>query len=85
MRPALIIGYLLLALFQDNRPRVPTVVYMSLGPAKAALSNAGYQWGRVELERSPVQAGLVIRQQPAGGTIAARTAVVDLWLSKGPD
>lgn len=84
MRFALFVLIVLLAL-QDNRPRVPNVLYMRLEPAKAALSNAGYQWGRVELERSTATKGVVIRQSPEGGTVAARTAVVDLWLSKGPE
>ncbi|HVL81096.1 MAG TPA: PASTA domain-containing protein, partial [Actinomycetota bacterium] len=64
---------------------VPAVTGKTLAEARRALTEAGFEPGRVSEEfHASVPAGAVVSQEPAAGR-ARRGTAVDLVVSKGPD
>jgi beta-lactam-binding protein with PASTA domain len=64
---------------------VPNIVGMTQVQAQAALAAVGLALGTVTSEFSDtVAAGLILRQTPSSGTIAASGGAVAVVLSKGP-
>jgi beta-lactam-binding protein with PASTA domain/tRNA A-37 threonylcarbamoyl transferase component Bud32 len=64
---------------------VPDVTGKSSGDAAAAVKEAGFRVDTVRRFSDTVTSGLVISQDPAGGTQAEKNSVVQLVVSKGPE
>ena len=62
---------------------VPTVVGQSFEDASAVLQEAGFAVARRDVD-SDQPAGIVVRQDPAGGAQAGNGSTVTLFVSKGP-
>ncbi|MGB5065328.1 MAG: PASTA domain-containing protein [Candidatus Competibacter sp.] len=64
---------------------VPNVVGQALAGAKTTIEGAGFKVGTISLVASDtIAAGIVTGQNPAGGTLAAPGATVNLTISSGP-
>jgi eukaryotic-like serine/threonine-protein kinase len=62
---------------------VPSVVGAPYDQAAAELRSAGFEVSRIDVD-SDLAAGLVTRQDPAGGSEGSRGSTVTLSVSKGP-
>jgi beta-lactam-binding protein with PASTA domain len=70
---------------QGVRPvGVPTVVGQTFEDASAALQEAGFAVARRDVDDDTQAAGIVVRQDPAGGAEVATGSTVTLFVSKGP-
>jgi eukaryotic-like serine/threonine-protein kinase len=63
---------------------VPSVIGATYEQAVAELGRAGFQVSRVDVANQEFEAGIVVDQQPSGGTEAARGSTVTLSVSRGP-
>jgi serine/threonine-protein kinase len=63
-------------------PKIPNVVGKTLANAKRALANAGFEVGKVTLQRSSQRKGTVVSQSPSGGTPAHPGRTVSLVTAK---
>lgn len=63
---------------------VPDVTGQSQASAETAIVAVDLVVGTVDTEFSEVEAGLVISQDPAGGTLVPRDSEVNLLVSLGP-
>ena len=65
---------------------IPDVSNMTIQDARVRLMDAGFNIGRITLERSEgLPAGKVIRQRPAAGGLSAKDSRVDLVVSGDPE
>jgi serine/threonine-protein kinase len=64
---------------------VPNVVGSTKEVAEQYLDNAGFEIAYAEEQYSDETAGMVIHQNPVGGTTLDRGSTVTLTLSKGPE
>jgi eukaryotic-like serine/threonine-protein kinase len=62
---------------------IPSVVGAPYDQAEAELRRAGFEVSRIDVD-SDLAAGLVTRQDPAGGSEGSRGSTVTLSVSKGP-
>jgi eukaryotic-like serine/threonine-protein kinase len=63
---------------------VPSVEGATYEEASAELRRAGFEVSRVDVANSDFAAGIVVDQDPAGGSEAARGSTVTLSVSRGP-
>jgi eukaryotic-like serine/threonine-protein kinase len=63
---------------------VPTVVGETFESASSQLQAAGFAVARRDVDAEDAPGGIVVRQDPAGGTQASRGATVTLFVSRGP-
>lgn len=64
--------------------KVPSTAGLSSEEATEAVEVAGFEAQLSEVNSAQVEAGLVIKSDPSGGTTATRGSVVTLTVSKGP-
>jgi eukaryotic-like serine/threonine-protein kinase len=81
----LALALLLVTFAPMSTVRVPDVVGLSILRAKNRIAEAGLELGRVGTDRGSAPMGHVLRQDPPAGAIVARTAIVHLVVSAGPD
>lgn len=88
---ALAVGGILWLLLSQNRTpdvemvAVPSVAGMAEADAADALTEAGFEPRRQSEPSDTVEAGLVTRSDPEGGTEAEVGSTVTFWVSTGPD
>jgi len=64
--------------------KVPSTAGLSAEDAEEAVEKAGFEPQATEVNSEEVEAGLVIKSDPRGGTTATRGSVVTLTVSEGP-
>ena len=62
---------------------VPNVIGLPYDQAAAELQGAGFRTSRIDVE-SELAAGIVVDQEPSGGTESSRGSTITLSVSKGP-
>ncbi len=62
---------------------VPNVIGLPYDQAAAELQRAGFRVSRIDIE-SELAAGIVVQQDPSGGTESSRGSTITLSVSKGP-
>jgi serine/threonine-protein kinase len=70
-------------LTRTHKVTVPNVVHEQLGTASSVLQNAGFTVGVLNVTSSQ-PSGIVIREDPPGGTKAKQGSKVSLTVSSGP-